>query len=156
MSGDQAVQSMTVEGALLGAPLSIQLLQYCFYLLWVTAVVGSLFYLGFEWLPIFVVSLGLLAFWIFIRNRERFKQLSEPPILRATPQAFFLSSDLPMVVQRVTRHWSGMTLTLRPDKALSVNQHPQKNRITIWRARWSRDDYRRLSVLVNWQLRGSA
>jgi len=156
MSGDQAVQSMTVEGALLGAPLSIQLLQDCFYLLWVTAVVGSLFYLGFEWPPIFSVSLGLLAFWVLIRKRQRFKHVTEAQILRATPQAFFLSSDLPMVVQRVTRHWSGMTLTLIPGKAISMNQYPKKNRITIWRARWSRDDYRRLSVLVNWQLRGSA
>ncbi len=156
MSGDHAIRSMTVEGALLGAPLSIQLLEDLFYLLVVTALTGSLFYLGVNAYLILVIALGGLVFRVLKYYREYGRHDTSVPVLRATPQAFYVSSDRPMVVRCVTRHWSGITLTLVPGNTLVANRRPQKNEITLWRARWSRDDYRRLSVLINWQLRGGA
>jgi hypothetical protein len=116
MSGGQANQSLTVEGALLGAPLSIKLLQDCFYLLWVAALAGTLYNLSVGLIPTLLICSGLLALRAVLRHRERRRITSEAPVLRVTPDAFFLSPDFPMVVHRVTRHWSGITLALVADR----------------------------------------
>lgn len=146
---------MTATGALLGAPLSIRLLHDLFYLLLLLALTGSLYYLRVEIFMLLAVALSMLAFRIGQRWVEHRVNAKEVPIFTCTPDAFLMAPDSeqsasPMVLQSVIRHWSGFTLDLVTQDS---NVPKQKKTITIWRAHWSEHDYRRLSLLINWQLR---
>ena len=146
---------MTATGALLEAPLSIRLLQDLFYLLLILALTGSLYYLKVNILILLGVGLSLLAFRIGQRCVEHRANAKAVPIFTCTPDAFLMAPDSEqsaslMVLQSVIRHWSGFTLDLVTQDS-SVPK--QKKTITIWRAHWSEHDYRRLSLLINWQLR---
>lgn len=149
---------MTATGALLGAPLSIRLLHDFFYLLLILALTGSLYYLRVDVLILLGVALSLLALRIGQRWIEHRVNAKEVPIFTCTPDAFLMAPDseqtvAPMVLQSVIRHWSGLTLDLM---TLNASLPKQKKTITIWRAHWSEHDYRRLSLLINWQLRVDA
>lgn len=152
---------MNVEGALLEAPLSVKLLQAIFCLLLVVALIGTLVNYGPSVILLCGFTLVLVAIPIAQRRRQHSRLARAVPSVRFTPEAIFvvrgaceeLEHAAPLRLQSVIRHWSGFTLTLMSKDGCFSHQ---KNQITIWRANWSHHDYRRLSVLINWHLRGQA
>jgi len=149
-----------VTGALSVAPLPIQLLRDVLLLLLIVALSWSVVYLGYDrslamgmgFLLALAAAVWRCCWWRHCKATQqptdwlRVSPAGIDRLLGATP------SVTPLILCGVIRHWAGVTLLCESQKGdLLVRQ-----RLTLWRDYFGREDYRRLSVLLNGLIRGQA
>ena len=153
---DLEQRSWAVTGALSVAPRSIQCACDGLVLLLMVTGLFSGFYLGLSHALSFGLGFVFLvgfAFWRFCFWRHSNAGLPSHDLLRVTEAGIeMVGCSSPILLQGVIRHWAGITLLCQSHK----NHRFALRRLTLWKAQFEPEQYRRLNVLVNWLIRGQA
>jgi hypothetical protein len=116
----------------------------------------SLFYLGLNHILSVGVGFVFLAGFVFWRLRLWRQSNAGVPsheVLRVTESGIdWVGGPSPLVLQGVIRHWAGITLLCQSKR----NNRWVSQRVTLWQEQFEPEQYRRLSVLLNWLIRGQA